>query len=239
MQSSKQTNVEIVRRCIGRGRGALHPPGPAPKPQASIRPNTIRVRKRQNTGPPIVPGDLLSAVKNQGLDFLCLQRQPTGDYLLTLAHPEQKQKLLFQGTIDHKNVAYWFDDPDKKVTFVNIFGAPFELSDVVLQAQLRKYGTLLAARHGKYQSHPEVENGTYHVRMILRKNIPTTLYAGPLQISMKYEGQPHTCNKCGEQGHSAVTWHHIRCFGCGHCWTQYDRPNICLFCGSVTHTSNA
>ena len=188
-----------------------------------------------------MPGDLLSAVKNQGVDSLCLQRQPTGDYLLTLAHPEQKQKVLFQGTIYHKNVAYWFDDPDKRVTFVNIFGAPFELSDVVLQAHLRKYGTILAARRGKYHSHTEVENGIRHLRMILRKNIPTTLHVGPLQISVKYEGQPHTCNKCGEQGHSAVTCRHIRCFGCGeigHRQAQCDRPNICLFCGGVTHTSN-
>ena len=48
-----------------------------------------------------------------------------GDYLLNLAHPEQKQKLLFLGTIYHHDIAYWIDDPDRNVTFVNIFAASF------------------------------------------------------------------------------------------------------------------
>ena len=89
---------------------------------------------------------------------------------------------------------------------------------------------------------PEVENGIRHVRMLSRTNIPTTLHVGPLQVSVKYDGQPHTCNKCSEQGHSAVTCRHIRCFGCGeigHRRAQCDRRTICLYCCSVVHTSNA
>ena len=199
------------------GGGALH------IPQARTQSQTTGLSlskhsqsyKLQTAGPAIVPADLLTAVKNQGVDSLCLQRQSTGDYLLTFANPMQKQRLLFLGTIYRQNTAYWIDDPDRKVTFVNVFGAPFELSNVVLQAHLRKYRTILSARRGKYHSHSDVENGIRHVRMILRKNIPTTLHVGHLQVSIKYDGQPHTCNKCGEQGHSAVTCRHIRCFSCG------------------------
>ena len=177
------------------------------------------------------------------MDFLCLQRQSTGDYLLTLAHPEQKRKLLFLGTIYHHNVAYFIDDPDRKVTFCeHPPPPPLELSDVVLQAHLRKYGTTLSARRGKYHSHPEVEDGIRHVLMLLRTNIPTTLHVGPLRVSVKYDGQPHICSKCGEQGHSTVTCRHIQCYGCneiGHRRAQCDRLTRCLYCGSATHTGNA
>ena len=77
--------------------------------------------------------------------------------------------------------------------------------------------------------------------MLLRKNILTTLHMGPLQVSVRYDGHPHTCNKCGEQCHSTITCHHIQCFSCGeigHHHVQCDRPNICLYCGSAAHTSN-
>ena len=131
------------------GVATAHPMGgPTPgldRPSLAFdHPHTIRIRKLQTTGSAIVPGDLLNAIKNQGVDSLCLQRQSMGNYLLTLAHPEQKQKLLFLATIYYKDIAYWIDDPECKVTFVNIFGAPYELSDVVLQAHLRKYRTILS-----------------------------------------------------------------------------------------------
>ena len=79
-------------------------------------------------------------------DCICFQRQSTGDYLLMGAHSELNKKLLFIGAIYHQCVTYWINDPDRKVTFVNIFGAPFEFSDVVFQAHLRKYDTIATQR---------------------------------------------------------------------------------------------
>ena len=66
------------------GRGSAHPSGgPTPNlgrsPPASDRDNTVRVRKLQSSGPAVIPGDLLTAMKNQGVDSLCLQGQSTGD----------------------------------------------------------------------------------------------------------------------------------------------------------------
>ena len=168
----------------GGGGGAMHPTSePDHSSPASDRPHTVRIRKLQTSGSAIVPGELLNAIKNQRVDSLYLQRQSARDYFLTVAHPEQKQRLLFLATMYYKDVAYWIDDPGRKVTFVNIFGTPYELSDVVLQAHLRKYGTIIFARRGRYHSHPEVENEIRHVRKLLRKNIPTTLHVGPLQVS--------------------------------------------------------
>ena len=114
------------------GRRSVHPSGgptstSGRSPPASEWPQTVLIQALQNVGS---AGDLLTALKNQRVDSLCLQRQPTRYYLLSVAHPEQKMKLLFLGTIYDKDLAYWIDDPDHKVTFINVFGTQFELSDL-------------------------------------------------------------------------------------------------------------
>ena len=201
----------------------------------------VRVCKLENVGPALVLGDLLIALKNLRVVFLCLQRQLTGDYLLSVPDMDQKKKLLQLGTIYFKDVTYWIDDSERKITFVNIFGTPFELSDNLLQQQLRKSGMVLLAQCGHYHRHPEVEKGIRNIQMFLCKDIPTTLQVGPLSLSVKYEGQLHTCNMCSEQGLSTVSCHKMWCYGCGklgHCCAQCDRPKKCLYCGKDTHSSN-
>ena len=78
------------------GRGSADPSGrPTPNsgrlPLATDQHDTVRIHKLQSTGPAIIPGDVLTAIKNQGVDSLYLQRQSTGDYLLTVAHVEKKR----------------------------------------------------------------------------------------------------------------------------------------------------
>ena len=82
-RKNSQADVEMLCRSHSRG-GSAHPSGgPTPNlgrsPPASDRDNTVRVRKLQSSGPAIIPGDLLTAMKNQGVYSLCLQRQSTGD----------------------------------------------------------------------------------------------------------------------------------------------------------------
>ena len=48
-----------------------------------------------------------------------------GDYLLSASHEEHKKKLLFMGTFEFKDVVHWLEDKNQKVSFVNVFGAPW------------------------------------------------------------------------------------------------------------------
>ena len=56
----------------------------------------------------------------------CLQRE-NWDYLLTLEHLHHKTNLFGKGSITIEEHRIPVEDPDRKISYVNIFGAPYEL----------------------------------------------------------------------------------------------------------------
>ena len=102
---------------------------------------------------------------------------------------------------------------------MNIFGAPYELSDHMIADHLRTFGLIIGKHWGHFVTHPEVENGIRHWQMLLDHPILGVVQVGPVKLSVKYEGQPGSCYKCGSFGHPPTN--------CPN--------NICHFCGGMGH----
>ena len=131
----------------------------------TTRPRTVclRIGEAQDLHPKQII-DYLQ--QQQKMQTKCLQRD-NRDFLLTLEHLHHKASLLAKGFIVVEKQKIFIEDPDRKMSFVNIFGAPYELSNEVIVEHLQTYGQIVSRRRGPYVSHPEVENGIRHWRMLL------------------------------------------------------------------------
>ena len=146
------------------------------------------------------PRQIIEYLHKQNIAIKSLQRE-NRDYLLTLEHLHHQTNLLAKGFITVIGHRILVEDPDYNMTSVNIFGVPYELADEVIVEHLQVYGQIVSKRQGHYVTHPEVENGIRHWRMLLRRPIPSVVQVGPVRLAVKYEGQPGSCYKSGSFGH--------------------------------------
>ena len=78
----------------------------------------------------------------------------------------------------------------RRLTFVNVYDALYELPDSAIEERLKPYGRIYSHRRGKCQGYPDVFNGVRHLRMALEDDIPCFLRFGRFQVCVKYENQP-------------------------------------------------
>ena len=179
--------------------------------------------------------------QQQKMQTKCLQRD-NRDFLLTLEHFHQKTSLLAKGFIVVEKQQIFIEDPDWKISFINIFGAPCELSDEVIVEHLQTYGQIVSRRRGHYVSHLEVENGIRHWQMLLNRPILSVVRVGPVRLTVRYEGQPGSCYKCGSFGHPPTRCQNIVCHYCremGHRVAECQaKQRKCTFCRSGEHLAN-
>ena len=83
------------------------------------------------------------------------------DYLLTL------NTCIIKGYITVDGHRILVEDLNCKMTFVNIFSTPFELSDEVITEHLQVYSKIISERRGHYVTHLEVENAIHRWQMLL------------------------------------------------------------------------
>ena len=171
------------------------------------RPRTVRLKTRRYKD--IHPGDIIVYLKEHEIEVNCLQRQGM-DYLLTVENPHRKLELLQKGFIIVNQMRINIEDPDWKLTYINVFGAPYELPDETLTELFRAYGTVIGSNRGHYAAHPNVENGIRHWRMLLSRPIPGVLRVGRARLSIRYGGQPGSCHKCGSFDDSPAECHRYR-----------------------------
>ena len=179
----------------------------------STHPQTVRLRTGDFQD--LHPRQTIEYFQKQIMPIKCLQRD-NKDYLLTLEHLHHKTTLLAKDkiiTVDKHNIL--IEDPDRKVTFVNIFGAPYELADEVIVEHLQVFGQIVNKRRGHYMTHPEVENGICRWRMLLNRPTLSVVRVGPVRLTVKYKGQPGSCYKCGSFGHPPARCQNLVCHYCG------------------------
>ena len=115
------------------------------------RPRTVRLKTRKYKD--IHPGDIIVHLKEHEIEANCLQRQGM-DYLLTVENPHRKLELLQNGFMVVNQMRINIEDPDWKLTYVNVFGAPYELPDETLTELFRAYRTFIGSNRGHYAAHP-------------------------------------------------------------------------------------
>ncbi|KAJ8019100.1 Zinc finger CCHC domain-containing protein 3 [Holothuria leucospilota] len=77
-------------------------------------------------------------------------------------------------------------------------------------------------------------NGKRQFRTVLKREIPSFLFIGGSKAHIRYFGQPHTCFKCGEEGHDAKLCPNRHCGKClqvGHEKAECPNEVRCNLCG--------
>ena len=82
---------------------------------------------------------------------------------------------------------------DKPLSFLTIYDAPFELSDLAIIKRLSPYCEVLHYHRGKHSLAPNIYNGLRHYRVRISKPIPSFLCFGKFQIFVKHNSQVPTC----------------------------------------------
>jgi hypothetical protein len=86
---------------------------------------------------------------------------------------------------------------------IRVANLPPEVNDSALQKVLTPYGTVLGiceekcARTYRYV----VANGIRQVEIMLTNHVLSHIYVEEYRVLALYDGQPITCNGCGEVGH--------------------------------------
>ena len=92
-------------------------------------------------------------------------------------------------------------DVDKPLSFLTIYDAPFELSDLAIIKHLSPYCEVLHYRRGKHFLAPNIYNGLRHYWVRISKPIASFLRFSKFQIFVKHNSQVPTCRKCNCPSH--------------------------------------
>ena len=167
-----------------------------------------------------------------------MQRRMNGEVVITFKSPATKEKFLHLNslTVDGDNFA--IQDIDRPLTFLTIYDAPFELSELAIINSLAPYCEVLHYRRGRFDFMPGVCNGIRHYRVRVIKPIPSFLRFGKLLLLLKHNGQVPTCRRCNRPGHFSNQCVDKICFNCeqlGHKAPTCPAPTLCSICKSEGH----
>lgn len=139
---------------------------------------------------------VFDALVNADIDHTeihCLQRKLNGEVVVTFKTIAAKEKFLRLNSLHVNSENYALQDIDKPLTFLTIYDAPFELSDLAIIKRLAPFCEVLHYRRGKHSLAPNIYNGLRNYRVRVIKPIPNYLRFGKYQIYIKYSGRIPTC----------------------------------------------
>lgn len=158
--------------------------------------------------------DAFSALNTEFTDIQCFQRKLNGEVVVTFKSETAKERFLSFNSLKLGSENYALQDVDKPLTFLTIYDAPFELSDLAIIKRLAPYCEVLHYRRGKHSYAPAIYNGFRYYRVRVFKPIPSFLRFGKFQIFLRHNGQVPTCRKCNCSGHFANGCPNKICFNC-------------------------
>ena len=171
-------------------------------------------------------------------EIQCLQRKMNGEVIITFSTAAAKERFLGLNSLRIDREAYAIQDIDRPLTFLTVYDAPFELSDLAIIKRLSPFCEVINYRRGKFDFMPDVYNGLRHYRVRLIKPIPSFLRFGRYQILLKHDGQRPTCRRCNCLGHYSNACDIKICFNCeniGHEANRCPAPKLCSICKEDGH----
>ena len=163
-----------------------------------------------------------------------------GEVVITFKSSAVKEKFLNLNALTVGCQSYAVQDIDRPLTFLTIYDAPFELSDLAIIKRLAPFCEVVHYRRGKFDFMQNVYNGLRHYRVRITKPIPSFLRFGKYQIFLKHDGQLPTCRRCNLAGHFSNNCNFKVCFNCeniGHEASSCPAPALCSFCKEDGHLS--
>ena len=189
--------------------------------------------------------DVFQALTESGIDgsnISCVQRQSSGDIVLTFRQQQFKDEFLKKSFLTVCGAPFALQDVDKPLTYLQIFDAPHEMPDTAIIQRLSKFCEVFSHRRGmfRFPGWENVQDGVRHYRVQLKQPIPNFMRFGTVLVHFRYEGQPRTCRHCHQTGHVARTCHSIICYNCdqtGHLAPDCPEPILCNICKAEGHTA--
>ena len=182
--------------------------------------------------------DALKAADITPREIACMQRRMNGEVVITFKSPAAKEKFLRLNSLSVQGDSYAIQDIDRPLTFLTIYDAPFELSELAIINRLAPYCEVLHYRRGRFPFQPGICNGIRHYRVRVIKPIPSFLRFGKLLLFLRHEGQVPTCRRCNQPGHFSNQCNNKICFNCeqlGHEAPACPAPMLCSICKSDDH----
>ena len=201
------------------------------------RPRTAFFTPSKNTSAKSV-FEALEQAEIDPAEIACLQRKLNGEVTVTFKSISAKEKFLRLNSLRVDAEHFALQDVDKPLTFLTIYDAPFELSDLAIIKRLSPYCEVLHYRRGKHSLAPNIYNGLRHYRVRISKPIPSFLRFGKFQVFVKHSGQVPTCRKCNRPGHFSNVCPNRVCFNCeglGHEARDCPCPVLCCICKEEGH----
>ena len=201
------------------------------------RPRTAFFMPSKNTSVKSV-FEALEQAEIDPAEIACLQRKLNGEVTVTFKSISAKEKFLRLNSLRVDAEHFALQDVDKPLTFLTIYDAPFELSDLAIIKRLSPYCEVLHYRRGKHSLAPNIYNGLWHYRVRILKPIPSFLRFGKFQVFVKHSGQVPTCRKCNRAGHFSNVCPNRVCFNCdglGHEAHGCPCPVLCCICKEEGH----
>ena len=201
------------------------------------RPRTAFFTPSKNTSAKSV-FEALEQAEIDPAEIACLQRKMNGEVTVTFKSISAKEKFLRLNSLRVDAEHFALQDVDKPLTFLTIYDAPFELSDLPIIKRLSPYCEVLHYRRGKHSLAPNIYNGLRHYRVRISKPIPSFLCFGKFQVFVKHSSQVPTCHKCNRPGHFSNVCPNRVCFNCeglGHEARDCPCRVLCCLCKEEGH----
>ena len=201
------------------------------------RPRTAFFTPSKNTTAKSV-FEALEKAEIDATEIACLQRKMNGEVTVTFKSISAKEKFLRLNLLQVDAEHFSLQDVDKPLSFLTIYDAPFELSDLAIIKRLSPYCEVLHYRRGKHSLAPNIYNGLRHYWVRISKPIPSFLHFGKFQIFLKHNSQVPTCRKCNCPGHFSNVCPNRVCFNCeglGHEARDCPCPVLCCICKKEGH----
>ena len=144
--------------------------------------------------------EALVSAKIDASEIACLQRKMNGEVIATFKSISAKEKFLRLNSLQVDTEHFALQDVHNPLSFLTIYDAPFELSNLAIIKRLAPYCEVLHYRHGKHSLAPNIYIGLHHYRVRISKPIPSFLRFGKYQIFVKHNSQVPTCRQCNCPG---------------------------------------
>ena len=122
--------------------------------------------------------EVLSMAHIDALDIQCMQRNMNSEVVITFKSVDVKEKFLRLNALTIGCYSYATQDIDRPMTFLTIYDAPFELSDLAIIGRLAPFCEVVHYRRGKFDFNPGVYDGLRHYRMRVTKPVPSFIRFG-------------------------------------------------------------
>ena len=152
-------------------RGPVNPSEPDvyvsdPQNELPSRPLTVFFNPRSR----LPASEVFDALQTAGLDnssLSCIQRQSSGEIVLTFRNTGAKERFLSHNVVNIRNQSFALQDVDRPLMYLQVFDAPHEMPDATIIQRLAKYCDILHHRRGHFRvpGWQHVQDGVRHYRI--------------------------------------------------------------------------